>query len=124
MAKRASSAPISTNLSASGGNTNLPWTTWFRETSDTLVSATKNEVKDNCNYTIIGQICFISINATIANGKIALPFNSLFAKKIQVFLNGSSTPVYYDLSADSAELNVDAGSAVVISDWYVVKLNS
>jgi hypothetical protein len=122
MAKKASPAPISTQLNASGGTTNLPWTTWLRETGDFLVSATKTEAIGSCNYTMLGQICFMNVSATVSNGKLSLPYKSLFAKKIQAFLNGSATPVYYDLSAGSSELTVENG-VLILSDWYFAKLD-
>lgn len=122
MAKKASPAPLSTQVNASGGNTNLPWTTWFRETGDFLVAATKSETLDVCNYTMLGQICFINVSTTISNGKLKLPYTSLFAKKIQVFLDGANTPVYFDLAAGSSELTLSNGT-VIVSDWYFAKLD-
>jgi len=124
MAKKASPAPISTNLSANGGNTNLPWTTWLRETGDMLVNTTKTVTANDVSSTIIGQICFITVDASFANGKIQLPYNALFAKKIQAFVAGADAPTYINLIADSKELAVDANTRIQISDWFVAKLDS
>ncbi len=121
--KKASPAPISTNLSAEGGATNLPWSIWLRETGELLVNATRTVVHGQVSSTTIGQICFMSVNATFANGKIKLPYNALVSKKIQAFVDGASTPTYFDLNAGDSELTVTANVQVVISDWFMAQLS-
>jgi len=95
---------------------------WLIETSKFLVDSSSTTTKDIVNYTTVGQMCFLNINAIVENGKIELPYTSLFTKKIQVFLDGANTPTYVELGANSAELNIGANGAVVINDWYFAKL--
>lgn len=123
MAKKQSPAPISTQLNTSGGNTNLPWTTWLRETGDFLVDATKTTTANNVQHTMVGMLCFISVNATFANGKIKLPYKALIAKKIQAFIGGANSPVFFDLNAGDSELTITPNVQVVISDWFVAQLS-
>ena len=121
--KKASPAPIATPISKTD-NMNLPWQTWARESSDFLVSATKSLDSNSVNYTVIGQICFISINASFENGKIQLPYTALVSKKIQLFADNAETPTYSTITSGSKELTVTANVNIMISDWFVIKLDS
>ncbi len=121
MAKKLSPAPISTPIS-DNANLTLPWSVWLRETSTFLVDATKTTASNNVQYVMIGTLCFMSVNATFANGKIKLPYTALVAKKIQAFVDGASTPIYFDLNAGDTELTVTANVQIVISDWYMAQL--
>lgn len=121
MAKKISPAPISTPIS-DNANLTLPWSTWLRESSNFLVDATKTVTANDVQYAMIGTLCFISVNSTFTNGKIKLPYTALVSKKIQAFIGGANTPVYFDLNAGDSELAVTAHVQVVISDWFMAQL--
>jgi hypothetical protein len=121
--KKQSPAPISTQVNSTGGNTNLPWVTWLREASDFLTSATKTQNLDSCEYTMIGQICFINVAVSTTTGTVKLPYTSIYTKKICAFIAGANTPVYFDLPAGSNIITVTPSVSIVISDWYVTKLD-
>ena len=122
MAKKISPAPISTPIS-DNANLTLPWSTWLRESSNFLVDATKTVTTNDVQSVMIGTLCFMSVNSTFANGKIKLPYNALVSKKIQAFIGGANTPVYFDLNAGDSELTVTANVQVVISDWFMAQLS-
>jgi len=121
MAKKISPAPISTPIS-DNANLTLPWSTWLRESSNFLVDATKTVTANDVQYAMIGTLCFMTINSTFTNGKIKLPYTALVSKKIQAFIGGANTPVYFDLNAGDSELAVTANVQVVISDWFFAQL--
>lgn len=122
MAKKQSSPPISTNLSASGGNTNLPWTLWFTETGRFLTEASASTTLGSLNYTLIGQICHISYDGALNGTKIKLPYTNLYNKKVQCFIDGSNTPTHINLAAGSSELIIATGTTVNITDCYFARL--